>query len=143
MSPEKEEQLCNKYPLIFNLQTIPPGTPNRWWGFECGDGWFNIIDSLCSCIQSYINQKNVTMNSEEKEEFQVTAVQVKEKFGGLRFYIYGGDENVQSMIRVAESISNKICEKCGAPGNKTRGGWIRTLCSTCSDGLNQNTIEYT
>jgi len=132
MSPEKEEQLCNKYPLIFNLKRTPPGNPGRWWGFECGDGWFNIIDSLCGCIQSHIDRKKDLL-PEEKEELQVTAVQVKEKFGGLSFYYYGGDEEIYAMTRLAESLSNKTCENCGSPGKKTNDGWIRTLCPICLD----------
>lgn len=130
MSPEKEEQLCNKYPLIFNLEKTPPGNPNRWWGFECGDGWFNIIDSLCACIQGHLDRKK-DLTPEEKEEVQVRAVQVKEKFGGLRFYCHGGDEEVYAMITVAEALSNKTCETCGSPGKKTNDGWIRTMCDSC------------
>ena len=56
------------------------------------------------------------------------ADQVKEKFGTLRFYTNGGDEQIYGMIRMAESMSAVTCEECGAPG-KTRGrGWIYTAC---------------
>ncbi len=62
------------------------------------------------------------------EEHQVVAAQVKEKFGGLRFYIDGGDDWVYGAISMAEAMSYRTCEVCGGPG-KTRGtGWIRTTC---------------
>ena len=60
----------------------------------------------------------------------VKVAQIKEKFGGLRFYVDGGDEFVRGAIWLAESLSMKICEECGATGERRSGGWIRTLCDT-------------
>lgn len=59
---------------------------------------------------------------------QVVAEQVKEKFGGLRFYYRGGDEYISGLVSFAESISYRVCEDCGKPGKATRFGWIRTTC---------------
>ena len=59
---------------------------------------------------------------------QVVAVQVKEKFGGLRFYYEGGDEYINGLSAMAESMSYVTCETCGKPGKSTSDGWIRTLC---------------
>jgi hypothetical protein len=59
---------------------------------------------------------------------QVVAVQVKEKFGTLNFYYSGGDDIVSGIVRMAESMSAVMCEKCGNPGNISNYGWIRTLC---------------
>lgn len=63
----------------------------------------------------------------------VYVTQIKEKFGSLRFYYTGGDEYVSGMVALAESMSNVICEGCGAPGSKTRSGWIRVLCNSCKN----------
>jgi hypothetical protein len=60
--------------------------------------------------------------------------QVKEKFGGLRFYTGGLTEAQQLRITSAESDSYKTCEKCGEPGCPNRTGWITTLCDTCRSG---------
>ena len=58
--------------------------------------------------------------------------QVKEKFGGLRFYINATPEQFK-LVMAAEAKSFKTCEECGERG-KTRGdGWIRTLCEKCYD----------
>lgn len=61
---------------------------------------------------------------------QVVASQVKEKFGGLRFYYSGGDNQIFGMTRIAESMSYRTCEECGAPGKSNNHGWITTLCDT-------------
>ena len=59
---------------------------------------------------------------------RVVVDQVKEKFGGLRFYYHGGDDVVDGMVRMAESWAAQTCEKCGNPGTTRHGGWVRTLC---------------
>ena len=58
------------------------------------------------------------------------ALQVKEKFGGLRFYVHGGTEEQQNYVRFAEGLSYRICEECGAmDGTKLYTmGWHRVLC---------------
>ncbi len=55
-------------------------------------------------------------------------LQVKEKFGGLRFYIGGGSDAIHNRIREAENESYRVCEECGAAGQLRRGGWLKTLC---------------
>ena len=56
--------------------------------------------------------------------------QIKEKFGGLRFYYSGGDEYIDGMVRMAEVWAGTTCETCGNKGKRRDGGWIRTLCDT-------------
>ena len=54
--------------------------------------------------------------------------QIKEKFGGLRFYYTGGDDHVAGMIQFAEYLCNKTCEVTGEDGVLcVRGGWYKTL----------------
>lgn len=131
MSPEKEKILCQKYSKIFR-QTIESNEPIDIWGFECGDGWFELIDTLCNNVQSHIDWKSKNVqDTEELENLQVVAQQVKEKFGGLRFYVVGGDETTKAYINFAESFSMKICESCGNPGRQQRAGWIHTACDPC------------
>jgi hypothetical protein len=55
--------------------------------------------------------------------------QIKEKFGGLRFYYDGGDGTVDGMVRMAESWAAHSCEECGKLGKSRSGGWIKTLCN--------------
>jgi hypothetical protein len=124
MKRELDELLCKKYPKMFVNRHADMTTTAMCWGFACGDGWFNIIDQLCANIQSHIDWKN-----KEKEIVpQVTVVQVKEKFGGLRFYYDGGDDYIHGLSSMAESISELTCETCGNPVKRQGGGWVYTAC---------------
>jgi hypothetical protein len=55
--------------------------------------------------------------------------QIKEKFGELRFYYSGGDEQVAGMVRFAEYLCSKTCEVSGEKGElcSSNGGWYKTL----------------
>jgi hypothetical protein len=59
--------------------------------------------------------------------------QIKEKFGGLRFYIGTGDDKLWDIITEYEKMSYITCEECGKPGELRKdggnyGGWWQTLC---------------
>ncbi|NBP04388.1 MAG: hypothetical protein EBU90_30760 [Proteobacteria bacterium] len=160
------------------------------WGFECGDGWFAILDALCSNIQWYIDRpprvkekwfflkdlwNHTVWNHilypvvsrilvpESNKNFkgrrwklwnkfsdtfllnvkyvepktpipQVVAEQVKEKYGSLRFYYRGGDDVVRAYVSMAESMSERTCETCGATDDtvkESEGGWISIRCEKC------------
>ena len=124
MKQELDEYLCKVYPKIFANRHKDMTETAMCWGFECGDGWYNIINTLCANIQSHIDWKN----KNEVLVPQVTVDQVKEKFGGLRFYYEGGDDVIDGMVRMAEGMSEVTCEVCGKPGKSRGNGWIRTLC---------------
>lgn len=119
MKIEIEDLLFKKYPLLFS----PPPV----FGIETGEGWLSLIDTLCACIQSYLNTK------EDKTAVPAVHVcQVKEKFGTLRFYISGGDSAVNAMIDLAERLSVVTCEKCGSPAVIKHGGWSCVRCPACA-----------
>jgi len=124
MTKKNEKKLFDKYPLIFRQKDLPMTDTCMCWGIACGDGWFNILDVLCGSIQSHIKHSNT-------KTLFLEATQVKEKFGGLRFYADGGDKFTDGLIVMAEGLSERICEECGAPGTQNRGGWISTLCDSC------------
>lgn len=113
MKQENEDYLKQVYPKMFS---------EDWCGFECSDGWFNIINILCRNIQSHLNWK--------KETSQVVVQQVKEKFGSLRFYYDGGDEYVSGLVSMAEAMSEVTCEVCGESGEARQVGWHKVLCET-------------
>ena len=123
MSPDKDKALCEKYPKIFAQRHGNMRETAMCWGFECSDGWYPLIDTLCNWLQS------MTDNNPNHAEFpQVVATQVKEKFGGLRFYVHGATDYQHGAIDMAESLSYRICEVCGLPGKPTTEGWIKTVC---------------
>lgn len=130
MRDELDKKLCEKYPKIFSLRYGDMTSTAMCWGFEHGDGWYNILDRLCANIQSHIDWTEKNGGAVP----QVIAEQVKEKFGALRFYYSGGDEYVRGLVDMAESMSGVTCEECGTPGLRRGGGWIRTLCDTHAKG---------
>jgi hypothetical protein len=64
---------------------------------------------------------------------QIVAVQVKEKYGGLRMYVNGSDDYVYGAISMAELISESICDVCGSYGTLNDNGWISTRCNEHKD----------
>jgi hypothetical protein len=133
MKQELDQLLCEKYPKMMVNRDKSMMETCMCWGFECGDGWFTILDQLMSNIQHHIdwNNKNFEKGYKQyKQVPQVTLDQVKEKFGTLRFYYQGGDDEISGMVRMAESMSAVTCEQCGNPGTTGGQGWITTLCET-------------
>jgi len=126
MNEKLDKLLVEKYPLIFKDRHAPMLNTAMCWGFECEDGWYWLIDTLCNSIQSYINN-NPHLNIQ-----QVIATQVKEKYGGLCFYFAGGNEYIDGMVHYAEKLSYDMCEICGSTEEVTQTeGWIKTRCSKC------------
>ena len=134
MRKELDEALCAKYPDIFCDRNGDLRTTAMCWGFECGDGWYHIIDATCALIQDHFqNQQHNAVWSKHGEGSArvfppVVATQVKEKYGTLRFYHTGGDDYIDGVVAMAEYMSGSICETCGAPGKLRDSGWMRTLC---------------
>jgi len=124
MTNNLQETLFNKYPKLFREKDLPPSQTCMCWGIECGDGWFNIIDVLCEEINRHC----------EGNDMDVIITQVKEKYGGLRFYYNGGDNTVDDLVSFAESLSERTCEICGSSGKLGQtNGWYRTTCEGCNE----------
>lgn len=125
MREELDKQLTEKYSKMTVNRYASEMETCMCWGFACGDGWYTLLDTLMSNIQSYIDWKNRDGVVVE----QVTLDQVKEKFGGLRFYYTGGDDYISGMVTLAESLSMHTCDTCGGLGIRGGNGWISTKCT--------------
>ena len=126
MTPELDAALCAKYPEIMGERNLGPMQTAMCWGFDHGDGWYNLLDSAMRLVQSHIERQKRFGNEIEQVVFE----QVKEKFGMLTIYQRGGDEYTNGVLRMAEEISRHTCEVCGDVGTQNASGWIRTLCET-------------
>jgi hypothetical protein len=83
--------------------------------FDVQVGWYPLIKNLIDELITLGWDKQVT--------------QVKEKFGGLRFYINGGSDEMYNKITEAEKLSHETCELCGKKGElRTKIRWFTTLC---------------
>lgn len=107
-------------------QKIVEACPNvtfedHWFGFECGDGWFELLFKL-------FQKLNVLGG--------VSIGQVKEKFAEIVVHGNGPDE-MKAFIAEAKAESRQICEQCGKPGTRGRpespdpefATWIRVSCT--------------
>ena len=119
-------------------ETFPKMFSQPYGGFCVGEGWWPVLTNLCANIQHHIDWQN--KNSEVVP--QVTVAQIKEKFGGLRFYYDGGDDEISGMVRMAEAWAGNTCETCGAPGKRRDGGWIKTLCDHHEAERQQRIKQY-
>ena len=140
MKKELQDKLYEKYPKLYIQRHAGMQQSAMCWGFSCGSGWYNIIDNLSATIQNrvdYLNgegQHKYRELPEDHVKVVCEAVQVKEKFGGLCFYIYGDDDEfINGAIDLAENLSYKTCEICGAPGATNDSGWRKTRCDNCQD----------
>lgn len=141
MNENKFEQLARDCPDLM--------AKARFGDFECDDGWDNIIITLCGLISNDVSNmhsrigymhKGDKFHHPELDTELAEAVaklpviaQVKEKFGGLRFYVdMEGDklynERIYNYIHFAEQMSYTVCEVCGAPGKLRSDRWYKTLC---------------
>lgn len=98
------------------------------WGkyVSCREGWYEILEDLDNKL-SYLDPDYKIM-------------QVKEKFGTLRFYF---DTNADALVKsimdncasMAQYASTYTCEYCGErwTAKLREGGWIKTLCDNCNE----------
>jgi hypothetical protein len=102
------------------------------YGLECGDGWKDIIERT--------HEKLVYIDP------NYTIFQIKEKFGGLRYYYStlfehdGIEQNIMDdIVRAAEYEASRTCELCGANnpsdkvGVRSHNYWYFGYCQSCAD----------
>lgn len=131
MTPKNANILKDTYPTVFGTYNRPPMEPFEVFGFQVLDGWFGIIAKLADDLEKFKD---------------VRCVQVKEKFGGLRFYVEPvpgvewDDETrkkIYDLVENAQGESCVTCESCGDPGEvsntggKNSRGWLKCYCAPC------------
>jgi hypothetical protein len=112
-----ETELYNKYPKTLSNLSY----------FEISEGWKGLVDEITSKIE--------TINNKYSPSSYIRAAQVKQKFGGLRYYISIEEIDEQDvryvydMIAEAEKRSFTICEYCGSPAKTSKDRtYVETLC---------------
>ena len=127
MRKELQTRLKKDYPKFFDKRRYRGYGECRFLidGIDCGDGWFEIIDEMFKRIYKLPDLP--------------VFLQIKEKFGGLRVYYYGGHKNNEEIDRIidqAESDSFTVCEFCPSRGKVVVvGKWFKTLCPKCAKKL--------
>ncbi len=113
----KLQSIIDKHPILFNNQEMS--------SYYCEDGWVPLIEKLSEDIEEIVVKNNL------QDKFEVTCL--KEKFGGLRYYVNLYFKEIQDLINEAESKSYNICEFCGEPGKIRSGRWLKVRCDDCEN----------
>jgi hypothetical protein len=168
MNKELDAKLVADYPELYRNRFGNMRETLMCWGFDCGDGWYQIIDTLSYALtMPHLSAKkdleDWTKNlgkemwpgcigtqediDKAQKKFDETpcpvAVQVKEKFGTLRFYVDGATDIQYNYIEFAEMMSGRTCEVCGKPGQTYYMGWHRTLCNEhANEDYGEEAAEY-
>ncbi len=128
MNEHLDKALCEAFPNLYRDRNAPMTETCMCWGFP-GDGWFLIIWHLSEKLEKII------LRESEESRHLICARQVKEKFGGLRFYMSLHSDKIGAAISKAEAEALETCEKCGRPGSSdnSKGSWIQVLCEVCGE----------
>lgn len=132
MTPELESQLVADFPMLFANDGLPPEQSAMAFGCDHGDGWYDILRSLCERLTLLAETFNI----------EIAFVQVKEKFGGLRTYYtttLHEDENdvlkgiISAIVSHTAAESFHVCELCGRSGllRQVSDHWWQTVCFKC------------
>ena len=127
---KRREEVESAHPRVFGSGTStddPDGSVGTV-SWEFGYGWDELVANLASMIEREIDRDPSVAQGDQP--FAIT--QMKEKFGLLRVYYFGGNPRIQGMIAMTEHLSAGICEICGGIGTMhSSGGWMKTLCEEC------------
>lgn len=149
MNNASTQKLCADFPRLYRGHGNSRSAMQ--FGFEYGDGWFDLVYRLSAEIEAEAKKLGLDPDSDAWP----CALQVKEKFGTLKFYCDTGAKTpaeglapeqagnilsfrpwpslktIGALIVNAERQSATICEDCGRAGKLRRDGWWRTLCDEC------------
>lgn len=155
MRPELDKLLCEKYPKIFKDRYSTNLKSSMSWGFSHGDGWYNIIDQLCSNIQHHIDSKqkqhdlDIKYNKMIEEAFAGNLEPLEMYFGGNWL---NADEKMKKALdagtrevtpEVPQVVAAQVKEKFGTlrfyydGGDDLIDGMVRM-----AEGMSSVTCEY-
>ena len=131
---EQNKNLVLKYPWLLPRNRFSDLAPKDYdFSYteidELPDGWrIAFGDSICEEIQRVLEKYDAV------NKFRV--IQIKEKYGSLRWY-HGGlsrevAKEVEEIISKYEDISARTCIDCGKPATKISLDWICPWCDDCS-----------
>lgn len=128
MDLELDKKLCELAPHLFADRYASMQTTCMCWGFDCGNGWYEIIKKAALELEPLIIEC-ITKDPEGWQLGFYRAAQVKEKYGCLRFYLTAGTPKMYAIVDKAERQSSVTCEVCGKPGKIRGQGWLYTACN--------------
>jgi hypothetical protein len=145
MNKQLEQILYESFPLLYRGRNLDRSKTNMHYGLAVGNGWFGPIYKTSKVMEPMLEELKAKLPPEGANDLPCL-VQVKEKYGGLRFYLDcraaskfpEGSETIKQLEELASKVEedcNSICERCGHEKAKLRTEgrtWIRTLCGACN-----------
>jgi len=129
MNEQNTKYLYEHFPLLYKDNNVSMQYTACCWGFDFGDGWYEITKELSEKLEKEI-QKFIDKNPDFK--CHPCAFQMKEKFGFGRFYMTSQTEVMDKYIDEWKDKTCITCEECGKPGELCSDrGWYRTMCPDC------------
>lgn len=134
MTPENTAKLYQAFPALYRGKdkSLQESCMSR--GFECDDGWFELIWNLSHAIEESAQASGLSPTHSNWPE----AFQVKQKFGSLRMHVLHETDEISILIDAATNASQSMCEKCGATPAQSVviNRWVQTLCTECQTKTN-------
>jgi len=93
--------------------------------------FINKVSPFLNKILFYLPGKKVPCRCKAYSPSHPRAIQVKEKYGTLRFYLSHETDKMERLISEAESKTSTTCESCGSEGEVRNDGWVATRCDEC------------
>lgn len=91
---------------------------------EMPTGWRKAFGiQMCKDIKKQLKK--------DKYLYRYRITQIKEKYGGLRWYDAGCSKELYNIIQKYETLSYETCVECGKPATKMSSGWICPYCDDC------------
>lgn len=120
MSPELEQKLIEKYPVLFQDRYKPVTESCMYFGIEFQGGWYSLLDELCEYITRLSNREDMVRLKDEyktKENYgylhvkrpSISFSQIKEKWGLARIYWHGN--GVDNFEEIKEKVVYQDYEK--------------------------------
>lgn len=123
----KTKQLIKRYPFLA-VKHWKTGKPYYDFTYldDMPNGWRKAFGTqMCEEI------RNALIKSNQLHTYRIA--QIKEKFGGLRWYDYGATDEVYKIINKYEKLSYHVCMLCGRPAKaRDNYGWTMTICDKCA-----------
>ena len=134
VNKEKNKKLIERYPFLIPHDRL---TDEVLKDFDytytemddMPDGWRDAFgEQMCEEIREELVRVG------HLEKYRV--VQIKEKYGCLCWYDFGGTKKIdREIIPKYSHLSARICVRCGKPATKLSAGWISPYCDACADEI--------
>ena len=142
---EQNRALCERYPFLIPTNRWSgkriteaadggyfPGSPDAVPEYDyeytelddMPDGWrIAFGEQLCEDLRAELEHSGAI------DDYRI--IQIKEKYGGLRWYDNGNTKEGYGIISKYAALSERTCIVCGKPATKITTGWISPYCDEC------------